>query len=1642
MSDAPATSSVHATVSQSLLELQRRLQQASMPLISSDRQHVLGHSNTNLLPHQLPRASRKDLDLLSQDTFPALPLSSPVSTANRPVWRPAAVAVSDHITEHFDIPPQLQLKQQLGKQSSSYEVCKAIMRRTGTSIELSTNQKTGTLTVLITGSPKAVNQSRREVLHGLCAQVTQQLSVPASVRSSIVGKGGNVLKSITTRTLTEINISRTDKPKDPNAPDVDPSTIDPEAEQIISIIGDPEGVAMAQKEIEAIVATRTSTHTSRVKIERSFHQFIAGPGGCAVATLQEQYGIKIHIAPPDVVSSQNNDINDIILVGERSSVLLVLAKINQQYEELQRTTRSISVPIKKKQHRFILGHKGSTLQEIFTTTSCIVDVPSASSDDECVLVRGPENMLTVALQLVLEKANSVLMEEVLVATYLPSTLDANFMIQFLSKDRSYLKSIESEHTATISTSMAVSDKPATIDIQAKTKEGLAAAKNAVMALLKEKGRSLYLSSFDIPTLFHGYIIGKGGQNITKIIAKPQWNGRLVNIMMPDEGSESDVVVLAIKRDAAIAALAPSDMEATALFELIKKDIVDTATASADMVVRTVKVDHKFHGRLIGAGGAACRELIAPYNGAVSIKFPALDRPDSTTAAKPVNNGKSKEAIPDASAIVIKGPKNDVAQVVQAIEKLVADMRHIEVVASFQETLVVPKTHMSLLIGSGLGVTVRTIRERYANKQFKLLPTEVAFEKDLAANTGHLYLTTDTVSSTNGNDVLTITGPKSFVLAAKDILADRLQKLLDSAELQLNVFEEISAEARQVIADMGPELKVTALRRLIGKEGKNLKRLSELHGVFIRISKNRQGDLDEDETEAEDTQPLGMIKIEGGKATIKEAKLDILNFIQNEILRSFRLVLTFPRSALPHVVGRGGSRLAKLKEDLDARVDLNDDYDADLVECVIVGLQSECTVLKSRIESAIDKLINIGTVWVAIPSYLHRHIIGPSGSTIRNLIDATGGADQVKVNFPKQGDGTDENMVTVTAHSTAVDQVVDQLKQLVVQVVSTGGNGQADLTKAEASRFTELHTLDNAVVVEKLLVPKSDISYVLGRNRDDLLGLMRKHGVTLWVVDDGASGLQIHIAGGAGTEKQVHQCLLDMQSKLCVSAIVPIPSDILEVLVLTGPEQTQMLEVLNEHLRAVRSEHNVTIELTGGASKGVQGGAITMRGSQHKMEGASKSLESILKDLQLNKHLVRMSVSSSYRPHIIGRGGQTLKRIRDETGALLDFVSQRHHRGDTANSNTNSSETLTIRGATLSAVTAAKAIVDTLIAEQAERSKRDAERQALRQVQNAAAAAATASNTADGNAGSSDRNHPSSAARIDDDLPSYGNRQGGSMGVSGYVPPGFSGRSSMSQNAGGGGPRVAASVKLSSAISGAEFTATQHQLHLQARQFSFGSNASTAHSTTGWQSVPKKGSSRSTGTGGSDAADSSTTGSVPSSVTASASKKKKNKNKKSKAMDTTTTSEDISVAEVPIALPSSPAATEAKASPVAKELASVSSAPKASKSKATKDATAHTLPSAVAPVAVAAPAAAPVAVAAVAAAPLPRRAATPELVEMEDDGWQTVATKRNAKVGGVATLPTQDSATTVVGAAKKKKNKKKKKAASTSADVSGDVELDE
>ncbi|TPX59927.1 hypothetical protein PhCBS80983_g02163 [Powellomyces hirtus] len=1299
----------------------------------------------------------QDLDVFSEELFPALPTAASGKHMSSS-WAPRGATASSRgtsatpgarigaasagglprprkATERFEIPPQLQanLQNEKGKPITAAYVCKQIMTRLGTSVDLSTNARTGSLTIIISGKPEAVKQTKREVISALTLQLKETVSIPISVRPHLVGKAGANIKALMARTLTKIDMPRSADEEQSSAPSDE--ILDEEPEQEVVIIGDYEGVDEAKKAIEALVAQRTSKRTLRMNIERSYFPFISGPNGSQVQLLQLETETRIHVPP--MMSTGEGNSADILIVGERSAVLLAEERLKAIYEDIKRTTRTLQIPVKKRQHRFIIGPKGSTLQEILEKTGCHVELPSTTDPSDTVTIRGPDNMLSTALQLVIEKSNSVVIDEVDVVETIASSTDPELFLRFVyTKERAHLKAIETTHNATILRQKSQNGS-SVLEVQAKIKADADAARAALHECIKEWGNELCFGVVEIPSGLHKFVIGKGGQNIVKVKAKPEWGGRLVDVVVSHEADDSDEVIIVVKRTPiGKGGLSTSDEEGRKLIEKVREELEAQATTLADLITVTASVDAKYHGRLIGSGGAALKELLESYGNSVTVKFP---KADDLTSEKALN-GKPL----DANSILIKGPKKMANEVLEKLTKQVAEWRHVELMSSFSETLRVPKGLGRRLVGNGkdLKWAVTAIREKIASGEVHKSKIN---EKELAPPTLNLRAEVDPGTT---EDVVTLYGPKTIVELARGVLEERAQKLADTISEELDLFAAVNKAAQQLLDKMGGDIHRKVLRRVIGKEGKGIKKLSDKHSVYIKFADRKQrqrndndGDDDDDSNETDSLElSAGKVVIKGSKGDVGPARDDLVQLVEHEILHSSVTTFRFPKSCLPHIVGRSGSKIQRLKDQCEVRIDFNESEDNDEeVECVIEGTMEGCADAKEKIKSIVEDVVNTESADIHIPSYLHKHIIGPGGARIRTVVDALGGPDKVKIQFPRatQDLAAAQDMVSVKGNSNIIPTVRRELVRLINEAFRDDkyqGNDVEVLSKSSAN-----------VIHETLLLPKADTQRVAGRGGEGLVDVMRRFGVTAWYRDHDAdkNSVEVILVAREGNEAELKGAKDELSSRVRVSQNVPIPNKFLDALrSSTGSEHELHLSSLQDLAKRVRQDCGILPEIESSVTKGADNASLILRGDAGSVAKAVKHAEKLLHELTKYDHVDRFQLPSEYRPHVIGRQGFTIARLRSESGAEIEILRNQTKGGN---------DTVIIRAVSQQNVQKAREMIEKIVKDQEERATRGKERE------------------------SSERTSESKSgdARIDDDEPNISEHTADSS--SRNAVPGWSGR---------------------------------------------------------------------------------------------------------------------------------------------------------------------------------------------------------------------------------------------------------------------------
>ncbi|KAI8803718.1 hypothetical protein BJ742DRAFT_857380 [Cladochytrium replicatum] len=1523
------------------------------------------------------------IDLASEESFPALP----VSTATRSPMPPLAynrtnqvkggsIPVVRAVTERFEVPHHLQKPTQLHAKAIS-EVLRNVGNRTGTTIEKTTSNKTKSITFLVTGKAEAVKQAKREIIHGVTIEVSHTMSIPASVRPHLLGKAGSTLKALTTRTLTKISLP---KPPATNGEEKEPvDGIIEEEEQTATITGDFEGVEIAKKEIEAIVAQRTSKHILRMSIPRQFHPFIA-------AEVELADGVKLDIPPAFLAfgpTPTEKNLDEIILRGDRAEVLAVAEKIKEKYDYLSRTSKKLMAPVKKRQQRFLLGQRGAGLDEIFKATGCSVLLPVASDTSDIVTIIGPNANIMEALQMVLDKSNSITLEELDVAALLPKGVDIAVFLRFVYiKERATLKNIEATYSVSIYQQSPTPPATSThvLEVQGKSASDVEAAFKALKSNITTWATTLFFGQVEIPRGLHKYVVGKAGANITKVKSNPVWGGRLVDIVVPTESDESDEVMIVVKRG--------TDGKDAELVEKVRGEVLALANTLADFVTLVVQVDSKYHGRLIGSGGATLRELLSAYNDGVVVKFPA-----SAGSGKKEASGTAA-ASADPNGVTIKGPKKDVKEVSDKILKLVEEWKHMEFVNSFSEKLVLPKgVYRRLLSGTAsernsnkdappgekgsVPWLFRAVKERIAEKG----ESREATKLEAALVGGTLRVESDEGSE---KDTLTVMGPKEIVGIARSILEERGTKLAETTSDEFALFEagvltSAALSAIEASEEGSEEARKKVLRRVIGKEGKGVRKVADKWSVLLRISDGRrrggrkeegEGDAIGEEVEAKD----GIVFIRGDKKDVAGAKKELLQLVEEEILHSHTERFIIPKQALPFVVGRAGARINKIKEDSKGTVrtidfvdvEASDGEDATEVEVLLEGKKAGVLEAKKKILDMVDENVNVGTVNVIIPSSLHKLVIGPSGSRIKKLIDSHGGRDKVNVQFPRAGAG---DIVSIKGQV----KTLESARAGVITILKEALKEDGVEVKGAVPVFGE----DETLVEEKVVLGKGDVPRA-GAVKE----WMGRYGVGLWVEEDGSETV-LRIA--ATEDSAIEAVKKELASQTKSSKTVEVPSGLLELLKGNGATHEIHLSLVNDAVRRVRGEFKVQADLDKAGQRGQAGGVVVVRGEPTAIGKAAEAISTALEGLVGSGTVTEISVPSELRPHIIGRGGGIITRIREGSGAQIEISKARA--GEAV-------ATIVIRGDD-EAVARAREMVETIVKEQEERRGREAAFSARKAREGA----------------------PAVPARIDDDAGSAS--EVGGQGVPTPVPiaepAGLGERTVPGLASTASGRKKVIAVESVEATREIVRTATTYGSAYWAGSDSKGESAGQ------WLEVGGKKGKNAGAKGDDEEEVVGAPAQVPGSAGASK-KKKKNKSKGANAEEAFTPAEVVG--EPTVAAVEVPKSVDAPAPAAPAE----STLAEKKKKKGGANGTATVAPAANTP----SPAPPQAAKAAPAAAPAPVSAPAPVA---DEDGWETVNTVKKYKAAKVAAAFVEETAVSsgvdgASGATKKKKNKKKKKAGAT------------
>ncbi|TFK54204.1 SCP160 protein [Heliocybe sulcata] len=995
-----------------------------------------------------------DLNAVSQEAFPSLaPSPAPAKQPTTSAWGAAAgpriksTTISDSITlAAID----LSSGGKDGKSTTLGEVMKQVMSKFKVKIEASTNQRTKQTTFFLKSeSQKELDKAKRSLTSLLSPVISAVINAPASTIPTVIGPKGATLKQIRDQTNVKIDIPRKDvAPADghANGHAAVAGEEDEEPTIPITVTGSQPLVAEAQAMLNAIIATKTSKTTQRVRdIPGHILPFVK-----ARRTFFEQAA-----QGGEVNMNLNAPAREITVSGDREAVVRVVEAIKSTIESFSGNLTSFKIQLQKRQHRLLAG---KAIDEIIAKSKCAVVIPPPEDPSEEVTVWGLGADLASGMQAVMEKANSQYIHEF----PLPGPITLSRQILTYMTRVGYPKTLSTAHpgVSVYTTPEALVPKASVLHVELIGEKP--AVDGAVRQVSELMGKLIGATKdIQIDWLLHRVIQGKNAKKF-----KAFQDSHNVRVFFPPETAEQSTVLLVY--DPTSPNASPNPVEKGKHLEDVEAELLKMVREAADVKSKAISVEKRWHEAVVGQGGTTLNAIIGEDK-TLSIKIGA-DAGDASTE----------------DIILIRGASTDVERAAKEILQIVEDAKNDEIVSSYSVEFDIDREYVGRIVGSG-GAGVNRIRdqlgvkvdfndeegekekegkkkkaahskakvkitgrkenveeakkrilsqvERLADETSEVLKIPHQYHSGLIGQGGKYVIRLEekyAVKITFPRDMGEGEGRTRENLKADEVLVKGGRKGVANAKSELMDAVEFEKENNNVINFTVP---TRAVARILGRGGASIN--------DIKDSTNTQIDIDKG---ADETTSITCRGTKKGIAAAKAAILEIANQVNEETTIVLNIEPKYHRS----IIGAGGQGLRDLIARCGGPTDSR--QQAGLVRFLSsprqgeavsdeVQLRGDKTVVKklqAELEKIVSGLRDRVVLGIEIPAPQHRALIGRGGQHLNDLQNRTG----AQVQFPGsrsyhqtgEPDNAAEltsvdaaNLVKVIGSRAACEKAIEELK---------------------------------------------------------------------------------------------------------------------------------------------------------------------------------------------------------------------------------------------------------------------------------------------------------------------------------------------------------------------------------------------------------------------------------------------------------------------------------------------------------------------------------------------------------------------------------------------------------------------------------------
>jgi predicted PilT family ATPase len=371
----------------------------------------------------------------------------------------------------------------------------------------------------------------------------------------------------------------------------------------------------------------------------------------------------------------------------------------------------------------------------------------------------------------------------------------------------------------------------------------------------------------------------------------------------------------------------------------------------------------------------------------------------------------------------------------------------------------------------------------------------------------------------------------------------------------------------------------------------------------------------------------------------------------DFLNSHVAECVIPAEYSAHVIGKAGSNINKLKDDLGVKIDIEDgkaNREAsaantkgaaknEKVKVTIKGIKVNVEAAKERIMALVDSLADRTVTSLNIPRQYHKSLIGSSGRYVKKLEDKY----SVRIQFPRSDisadasdDGSEESSLADKASSD--------------EITLSGGKKGVASAKAELLELYE-YEVENSKV-ETFTFDGKHLPHVVGRN-----GAKVKE-----IKDETQAKIDFSkpVDGVVTTTLQGTKESIAKAKELILELITELDSQVTETIKIKSVHHKRLIGAGGRNIRNIvvdaggPADRAATMVRFPRAEDNVQD-EIVLKGDKEIVAKIRAKLEQLVAEEEAQV-TVTVDVPRDEHANLIGRGGSNLKALQKKYNVRIDF----------------------------------------------------------------------------------------------------------------------------------------------------------------------------------------------------------------------------------------------------------------------------------------------------------------------------------------------------------------------------------------------------